>query len=283
LTGAETVFASDESVQAFEGESQVRAAFVVGYGVDLIDDDSVDAAEMFARFAGSEEDIEGLGGGDEDVGRITEHGGTLFGEGVAGADGGAYLGAEIAALHCELLDLGKGGVEIFLHIVGEGFERADVDDLSARRELTGERRTEELVDADQKRCESFSGAGGGGDEGSIAGENAGPAVGLRLGGAAEFAEEPLDCDGVCPGEGFGDFERHSLIVARFCSLFIRFILICSLQVLEAMSYQKGPLRAGRPLRGVYTFVAEGMGVALSLVGRGSSADDRQESRSYMLP
>ena len=53
-----------------------------------------------ARFAGGEDEIEGLRGGDEDVGRVAEHGGALFGEGVAGADCGADLGAEVAALHC---------------------------------------------------------------------------------------------------------------------------------------------------------------------------------------
>ncbi len=50
-------------------------------------------------FASGEEDVEGFGRGDEDVRRVAEHGGTLFGEGVAGADAGADLGAEIAALH----------------------------------------------------------------------------------------------------------------------------------------------------------------------------------------
>ncbi len=88
--------------------------------------------------AGGEEDVEGLGRGDEDVRRVAEHGGTLFGESVAGADGGADLGGEVAALQGELLDLGQGGVEVFLDVVGEGFERADVDDLGAGRELAGE-------------------------------------------------------------------------------------------------------------------------------------------------
>ena len=84
----------------------MRAALVVGYGVDFVDDHGADAAEVFARFAGGEEDVEGLGRGDEDVRRVAEHGGTLFGEGVAGADGGADFGAEIAALHGQALDLG---------------------------------------------------------------------------------------------------------------------------------------------------------------------------------
>jgi hypothetical protein len=79
---------------------------------------------------------------------VAEHGGTLFGESVAGADACTNFGTEVAALHGELLDLGEGGVEVFLDVVGEGFQRADVDDLRARRELAGEGLAEELVDAD---------------------------------------------------------------------------------------------------------------------------------------
>ncbi len=97
--GAEAVGAGDERVEAFEREGEVCAALVVGYGVDLVDDDGADAAEVFPALSGGEEDVEGFGCGDEDVRRVAEHGGTLFGEGVAGADAGADLRAEIAAGH----------------------------------------------------------------------------------------------------------------------------------------------------------------------------------------
>ena len=126
----------------------MRAALVVGYGVDFVDDDGADAAEMLAGFACGEEDVEGLGRGDEDVRRVAEHGGTLFGEGVAGADCGADLGAEIASGQGEPLDLGEGAVEVLLDVVGEGFERTDVDDLCAGGEVAGDGGAEELVDAD---------------------------------------------------------------------------------------------------------------------------------------
>jgi hypothetical protein len=215
------VSAGDEGVQALERESEMGAALVVGDGVDLVDDDGADSAEVFPALAGGKEDVERFWSGDEDVRRVAEHGGTLFGQGVAGADAGADLRAEETALHGEVLDLGQGGVKVFLDVVGESLERADVDDLGTGRELAGERGAEELVDADEEGGEGFAGASGRGDEGGVAPENAGPAVSLRLGGAAEFREEPLGRDGMRPGERWGNFKRHALIVARFCSLFVR--------------------------------------------------------------
>ncbi len=97
LARAEAVFAGDEGVEAFEREGEVGSALVGGDGVDLVDDDGADAAEVFPALSGGEEDVEGLRRGDEDVGRVAQHGGTVFGEGVAGADAGTDLGAEIAA------------------------------------------------------------------------------------------------------------------------------------------------------------------------------------------
>ena len=90
--GGEAVFAADEGVEAFEREGEVGAALVVGDGVDLVDDDGADAGEVLAGLAGGEQDVEGLGRGDEDVGRMLEHRRAVFGERVAGADAGADLG-----------------------------------------------------------------------------------------------------------------------------------------------------------------------------------------------
>ncbi len=94
----------------------------------------LDAAQVLAGFARGEQDVERLGRGDEDVRRVAEHGGALFGQRVAGADSGADLGGEIAAFEGELLDLAQGLIEILLHVVRERLERRDVDDLRCRRE-----------------------------------------------------------------------------------------------------------------------------------------------------
>ena len=111
----------------------MSSALVVGDSVNLVDDHGLDSTEVLARFARSEQDVERLGRSDEDVRRIAKHCGALFRERVSGADAGADFGAEIAALNREALDLGQWTVEVFLDVIGEGFQRADIDDLSTGR------------------------------------------------------------------------------------------------------------------------------------------------------
>ncbi len=198
------------------------AALVVGDGVDFVDDDGADAAEVFARFACGEEDVEGFGRGDEDVRRVAEHGGALFGEGVAGADAGADLGAEIAARQGELLDLGERAVEVFLDVVGEGFERARRRRLAcrargcrrwrARRSWSMQTRNAARVLPEPVGAEMSV---------AFAGEDAGQPCSLRLGGGAEFGEEPLGRDGVRPGEGCRGFRAAFGDCSADFSLFVR--------------------------------------------------------------
>ncbi len=205
--GREGVLATDEGFEAFERKGEVGAALVAGDRVDLVDDDGLDAAEELAGFGGGEEDVEGFGGGDEDVRRMPEHGRAVFGESVAGADGGADLRGEVAAFEGKLLDLAEGLFEVLLDVVGEGFEGGDVDDLRVGGEAAFDGLAEKVVDGDEEGGEGFAGAGGGGDEGGVAGDDGGPACFLRLSRRAEFGEEPLGRDGVGPGEGGGDLER----------------------------------------------------------------------------
>jgi hypothetical protein len=102
---SEAIFAADEGVQTFEGQGQVRAAFVISDGVDFIDDDGADVAQIVAALVRREQDVERFRRGDDDVRRTLEHEPALGLQRVPGADGSADAGAEIAAFEGQLLDL----------------------------------------------------------------------------------------------------------------------------------------------------------------------------------
>ena len=55
--------------EPLEAEGEVGAPLVPGQGVDLVDDDRVDAAEHGPGRGRGEEQVERLGGGDQEVGR----------------------------------------------------------------------------------------------------------------------------------------------------------------------------------------------------------------------
>jgi len=110
-----------KSFEAFERERKMRAPFVVGDGVDFVDDDGVDGFEDFPAAVRGKKNVEGLRSSDQDMRRMLEHGAALGHEGVAGAYGGANLGHEEATLHSEALDFAEGNFEIGLDVVAEGF------------------------------------------------------------------------------------------------------------------------------------------------------------------
>ena len=166
--------AAGDVVEAFEREGQVAAAAVAGEGVDLVDDDGVDAAQGFARPLGREHQVEGLRGGDEDVGRAGDEGAAAGGLGVAGADADANFGHVNAALLGQLADGGEWGLQVALDVVAEGFEGRDVEDAGDGFEFLLLAAADELVDSGQEGGEGFAGSGGGSDEGVASGAEGGP-------------------------------------------------------------------------------------------------------------
>ena len=174
----------------------MAAAAVTGEGVDLVDDDRADAAQVLAAALGSHEEEERLGGGDEDVGRAAHHGLAGGGGRVAGADGAGDGREVVAHLLREGADLVEGLLEVALDVVAEGLKGGDVDDARTVLKVARLGLADELVDADEEGSERLAGAGGGGDEGRLTGVDAGPALGLGVGGVGEAALEPGAHDGV---------------------------------------------------------------------------------------
>jgi hypothetical protein len=72
-----------QCAETFEAEREVRAALRGGERVDLVHDDRVDALEGAALLR-AQDQVEGLGRGDEDLGRIPGLGPALARWGVAG-------------------------------------------------------------------------------------------------------------------------------------------------------------------------------------------------------
>ena len=120
-----------QQVKPLQRERQVRAALVVGDGVDLVDDYGLDIAQNGAAAVCGEQNVERLGRGDQDVRRTLEHLAPLFHQRVAGAHGGANLGHQEAALGGQRQNLAERAVEVLLDIVAERLQRRDVQDFGA--------------------------------------------------------------------------------------------------------------------------------------------------------
>src|SRR4029077_6578452 len=187
-----------ELVQPLKGKSEVRTALIVSYGVNFIDDDSLDGFEDFAALCRGEEDVQRFGRRDQDVRGAGKHGAAFVCEGVASAYRGTDFGHEQAALSCEVQDFSEWRLQVFLNVVAEGLERRDVEDLSAVGQISRKCLANKRVNADEECGKSFSRTGGGGDQRSLAGEDVRPALRLRLGWRAEAADEPFLNERVCP-------------------------------------------------------------------------------------
>ncbi len=116
--------------QAFEREREMDSTLVIGDGMDFVDDHGFDVAQDGAAFLGGEENIKRLGRRHQDVRWTLEHEAAIFGERVAGADGGANLRHQEAALTGHLEDFPERDLEVLLDVVAERLEGGDVEDFS---------------------------------------------------------------------------------------------------------------------------------------------------------
>ncbi len=179
-----------EALESFEGKGEVGAPLGGRHRVDLVDDHVLHRPQHLAGLR-REHEVEGLGGGDEDVGRVADQVAPVGLGRVAGAGGDADVG------HRQAPPLGlhrhprQGGTQVALDVVGEGLQRRDVEDLQPEF-LVGRRRGGggQPVEGPQEGGERLARPGGGEDEGVRAAADGLPAPLLGLGGGLEGALEP---------------------------------------------------------------------------------------------
>ena len=178
--------------EPLEREREMRAALGLRDGVDLVDDHLLDLAEDLPCLA-REHQVERLGRGDEDVGRVAHHVAPLLLRRVPGADADPYFGADPAQRRAQVL----------LHVVGERLERRDVDQARA----PGARLGDEPVERPQERRQRLARSGRRGDQRVLAGGDRRPRLRLRRRGRVERPAEPF---AHLRGEGIECRVRHLL-------------------------------------------------------------------------
>ena len=176
-----------QSFQPLQRKRQMRAALVVGHGVDFVDDDGLDIAQNGAASFRRQQDVKRLRRGDQNVRRPLQHRAPLVHQRVAGADRRANLRHQQAALARHLKNLAQRHFEIFLNVVAQRLQRRDVKHFGAVVQIAGQRLADQAVDAGEKCGQSFAGTGGRGDQRGAPGKNVRPALLLGFGRRAELS------------------------------------------------------------------------------------------------
>ena len=185
----------DQLVEPLEGEGQMGPPLVPGQGVHLVDDHGVDPAQHRPGRRGRQQQVEGLGRGDQQVGGRAAHGGALGGRRVTRPDGHREIGGGVAPA-CRLPgDTGQWYLQVLVDVGGQGPQGRDVDHPRAGGRAGGRLpawgRPIGGVDGHQEPREGLARAGGGGDQHVPALGDPGPGGPLGLGRAAgEAAQEP---------------------------------------------------------------------------------------------
>ena len=166
--------------QPLQAQRQVRAALVAGHRVDLVHDHPSGRPQHLPAARRGQQEVQGLGRGDDEVGRVAQHRGPGRRGGVAGADRHTQWRRFVAHLAGDLLDLGERAGEVLADVGGEGLQGRHVDHLG----LPGHRLAPlvglpEGVDGHEERRQGLARPGGGAHERVDAGSDGRPGAGLR--------------------------------------------------------------------------------------------------------
>ena len=183
-----------DRLEPLERQREMGAALGRHHRVDLVDDDRVDVAQHVARIR-RQEQVERLGRGDQDVGRVASEAGTFGRRRVARPDGHLWQVVRDALLSRETADAGKRRAQVPLDVDGQRLQRRDVED-AAPLLLLGRRLEHQAIDAPEEPGQRLAAARGRQQQGARTTRDDGPALRLRCGGSAERTPEPARHHGV---------------------------------------------------------------------------------------
>ncbi len=122
--------------EPLQGQGQVRAALVRGDGMDFIHDHGPGGAQHGPAPLRGHQQEQRLGGGDQDVGRVLEHGRPLGRRRVAGPDRHPYRRRGQPEFPGHRRDLPQRRLEVLLDVRGQRLQRRHVHHLRARPRLS---------------------------------------------------------------------------------------------------------------------------------------------------
>ena len=112
-----------DMAKALQGECEMRSSLVPCHGVDLVQDDRLNAVQHPPGPLRRDHEVEGFGGRDQDVRRAPQHGRPVGGGRVPRPYGHPNRGRLQPELGCDLGDLPKRIFQVLMDVHGQGFQR----------------------------------------------------------------------------------------------------------------------------------------------------------------
>ena len=216
---------TSQQVKALQRQGKMRAALVVGHGVNFVHDHRLHIAQDRPALVGRKQDVERLRRGHQDVRRTLQHVAPLFRQRVAGAHGGADFRHQHSALCGQRENFAQRSFEVLLDVIAQGLQRRDVQHLSAVARRTVECLAYQAINADQERGKRLAGTGRRRNQRRASRQDFRPALLLWFRRRSEPPDEPLRHQRVGPSQRDRNFTqrhaRHSRRFLDFRQLFAR--------------------------------------------------------------
>ncbi len=176
-----------QRLQPFQRQHQVRTALAAGHRMQFVDDHALDRLQHRAARVGTEQDVQGLRRGHQDVRRCAAHAFALRCGCVAGAHCRANAKVRQAHPGQSGLDAGQRFLQVLADVIGERFERRHVEHMNLIREPFVQALAHQFVDGGEESRKCLARARRRGDQRVAALRGHGPCLRLYLGRAAEAA------------------------------------------------------------------------------------------------